>query len=206
MATNCANCSGVSMFSSRWALTTKYSCGLQAKARQHVAGLDLGQVVVEHLVHRAAGLDDPVGRQPLAQQVLAGDRRIGQVDVADVVDDLAVDLLGHALVEAAVARLHVEDRDLLPLGGDGGQAAVGVAQNQHGIGLHLAQDGVGPADDLADRLGGGRAGGVQKEVGLAELQVLEEDLVQFVVVVLAGVDEDVVERPVQERPSRGRAG
>ena len=47
---------------------------LQAQPRQHVAGLDLGQVVVQHLVHGAAGLDDPVRRQPFAQQVLPGDR------------------------------------------------------------------------------------------------------------------------------------
>ena len=52
----------------------------------------------------------------------------------DVVDDPAVDLLGHALVEAAVAGLHVEDRDLAALGGDRREAAVGVAEDQQGVG------------------------------------------------------------------------
>ena len=56
----------------------------------------------------------------------AGDVAIRHVYIADVVDDLPVDLLGHALVEAAVARLHVEDGNLSALGCDRGKAAIGV--------------------------------------------------------------------------------
>ena len=46
--------------------------------------------MVQHLVHRAAGLDHPVGRQVLGQKIFAGDVGIGQVDVGDVVDDAAL--------------------------------------------------------------------------------------------------------------------
>ena len=130
---------GESTFSSRWQLTTKYSPAVQPEPREHVGGVDLRPVVLQHLVHGAAGLDDAVGGQALGQQVVAGDVAVGQVDVGDVVDDPAVDLLGHALVEAAVARLHVEDGDLPPLGGDGRQTAVGVAQDEHGVGADLAR-------------------------------------------------------------------
>ena len=76
---------------------------------------------------------------------------------ADVIDDPAVDLLGHALIEAAVAGLHVEDRNLLPLRGDGGEAAVGVAQDEDGVGPSCAEHRVDLGDDQADRLGGGLA-------------------------------------------------
>ncbi len=61
----------------------------------------------------------------------------GMIDVADVIDDLAVDLLRHPLVEAAVPGFHVEDRDLPPLGRIGRQAAVRIAQDQERIGLLL---------------------------------------------------------------------
>ena len=82
------------------------------------------------------------GGKPFAQQVFAGDVAVGHVDVADVVDDLAVDLLGHALVEAAVAGLHVEDGDLPALGRDGGQAAIRVAEDRTRVGLDLAEHAI----------------------------------------------------------------
>ena len=61
------------------------------------------QHTVEDLEHRAAGLDDAIGGESFAEEVIAGDGGVGQVDVGEVVDDLAIDLLGDALIEAAVA-------------------------------------------------------------------------------------------------------
>jgi len=43
--------------------------------------VDLRPVVREHLEHRTTGLDHAIGRQPLAQEVLARDVRVRQVDV-----------------------------------------------------------------------------------------------------------------------------
>jgi hypothetical protein len=71
---------------------------------------------------------------------------------------------GTRSVEAAVAGLHVEDRDLAALGGDRRQAAVGVAEDQHRVGL-LSPGPVGRGDDLADRLGGVSPGGAEEVVG-----------------------------------------
>ena len=68
-------------------------------------------------------------------------------------DDPAVDLLGHALIEAAVARLHVEHGDPPALGRDGGETAVRVAQDEHRVGADVGEDRVHPGDDLADGLG-----------------------------------------------------
>jgi hypothetical protein len=83
-----------------------------------------------------------------------------------VVHDPTVDLLGHALIEAAVSRLHVKHGDLPPFRRDGGQATVRVAQDQHGIGLNLAQHRIGARDDLADRLRRRLPGRFQKWSGL----------------------------------------
>ncbi|MCY1251739.1 hypothetical protein D9M72_655530 [compost metagenome] len=55
-----------------------------------------------------------------------------------MVHDTTVGFFGYALVEAAVASLHMEDRNLAALGRNHREAAVGVAQHQHGLGLHLA--------------------------------------------------------------------
>ena len=122
-----------------------------------------------------------------------------------MIHDAAVDLLGHALIEAAIARLHVEHRDLAPLGRVGGQATVGIAQDQQRVRLDLGQGRVGPRDDLADSLAGRGARGAQEVVRLAQLEILEEDLVQLVVVVLAGVHRDVIGRLVQRGQDAGQA-
>jgi hypothetical protein len=61
--------------------------------------------------------------------------RVGQVDVADMVNDFPIDLLGNALVETAISRLHVKEGDFAPLGRIGRKATVGVSEEQKSIGL-----------------------------------------------------------------------
>ncbi|MNR28400.1 hypothetical protein D3C85_1457240 [compost metagenome] len=116
-----------------------------------------------------------------------------------MVDDAAVDLFGHALVEAAIASFHVEGRDLAALGRQDRHAAVGIAQHQERIGLDLGQGLVGGDNHLADGFGAGGAGGAQEMVRFADAQVLEEDFVEFVVVVLSGMNQDVIAMAVQAR-------
>ncbi len=79
------------------------------------------------------------------------------------------------------------------LGRDGGQAAVGVAQDQQRVGLDLDHQLVRGRDDVAHGLAEVGAHGVQVDVGVGELQVAEEDAVQGVVVVLPGVRQQAVE-------------
>ncbi len=118
---------------------------------------------------------------------------IGQVDVTDVVDNLSVDHLTDIPVPAAIARLHVEDGDLQPFGADGGQGAVGVTQDEDRIGLLFLYDLIALCYDVTHRLAQVLAHTVQVVVGLLEAQVLEEDLVERIVPVLSGVDQDMVE-------------
>ena len=118
---------------------------------------------------------------------------IGKVDVGDDVHDAAVGLLRQALILAAVAGFHVEDRDVQPLGADHGQAAVRVAENEHGVGLELNHRLVGGRDDVAHRLAEVGTDGVQIQLRRVQTEVAEEDAVERIIVVLAGVDQQRVE-------------
>ena len=118
---------------------------------------------------------------------------VGHVDVGDHVDDAAVGLLGQALVLAAVAGLHVEDGDVQPLRTDDRQAAVRVAQHQHGVRLDGGHQLVALGDDVAHRLAQISADGVHIHFGIGQLQIMKEDAVEVIVIVLAGVGENDVE-------------
>lgn len=167
--------------------------GLQAELGEDVRGLDLAQVGAQHLRHGRSGDVGALRGAAGVLEVAAGVLGVCQVDVGDHVDDAAVGLLGQALVLAAVARLHVEDGDVQALCRDGGQAAVGVAQDEQRVGLDLDHQLVARGDDVAHGLAQVGAHGVQVDVGVGELQVAEEDAIQGVVVVLPGVRQQAVE-------------
>lgn len=116
--------------------------------------------------------------------------RVGHIHVGDDIDDTAVGLLGQALVLAAVAGLHVENGDMESLGSDNTEAAVGVAKDQYAVGLGLGEELVGAVDDVAAGSAKVVTDSIHIDLGLCELQVLEEDAVEVVVVVLACVGEN----------------
>ena len=126
--------------------------GLQAELGEDIGGLDLVQVGAQDFGHGRARDVGALRGAAGVLEVATGVLGVGQVDVGDHVDDAAVGLLGQALVLAAVARLHVEDGDVEPLGRDGGQAAVGVAQDQQRVGLHLHHELVARGDDVTHGL------------------------------------------------------
>ena len=167
--------------------------GLQIELGEDVGGLDLLQVGAQDLGHGRARDVGALRGAAGVLEVAAGVLGVGQVDVGDDVDDAAVGLLGQALVLAAVARLHVEDGDVQALGRDGGQAAVGVTQDQQRIWLHLDHEPVACGDDVADGLTQVGAHGVQVDVRVVQRQVAEEDAIERVVVVLPGVRQQAVE-------------
>ena len=84
--------------------------------------------------HGAAGDVGALLGEAGVGQVAAGMLAVGHVHVGDDVHNAAVGLLGQALVLAPVARLHMKDGDVQPLGPDDAQAAVGVAQHDIRLG------------------------------------------------------------------------
>ena len=166
---------------------------LKPELGEDVTRLNLAKVGAQDLGHGRARDVGALGGAAGVLEVAAGVLGVGQVDVGDHVDDAAVGLLGQALVLAAVASLHVEDGDVQALCCDGGQAAVGVTQDQKGVGLHLHHEFVARGNDIAHGLAQVGTHGVQVDVRVVQRQVAEEDTVERVVVVLPGVRQQAVE-------------
>jgi hypothetical protein len=149
--------------------------------------------VLQDFKHRAAGLDDAIGRQTLSQQILASDGTVDKVYVCRVIHDASIDFLWDSLIEATISRFHVKYRYSPPFGGNYGHATIGVAKYQHRIRFDIGQHPVDGPDHVADGLRRSRPGALQKVVGLSQPQIIEEDLVQLVVVVLPRMDQNVFE-------------
>ena len=166
---------------------------LQAEALVDVAGLDIGEVVVEDLRHGGPCDIGAFLGQAAVGEVSSCVLRVGHVHVGNDIDDTAVGLLGQALVLAAVAGLHVENGDMESLCSDNAEAAVGVAKDQYAVGLGLGEELVGAIDDVAAGSAKVVTDSIHIDLGLCELQVLEEDTVEVVIVILACVGENHVE-------------
>ena len=166
---------------------------LQAQAGVDVGGFDLSQVGVQDFGHRAAGHVGAFLGQTAFGEVPPRVFAVGQVHIGDDVHDAAVGLLRQAFVLAAVAGFHMENGNVQALGPDHAQAAVGVAQDQDGVGFDFHHQLVALGDDVAHRFAEVLAYSVQVHVRVFQLQVFEEDAVEVVVVVLAGVGEQAVE-------------
>ena len=163
---------------------------LQAEALVDVAGLDIGEVVVEDLRHGGPCDIGAFLGQAAVGEVSSCVLRVGHVHVGNDIDDTAVGLLGQALVLAAVAGLHVENGDMESLCSDNAEAAVGVAKDQYAVGLGLGEELVGAIDDVAAGSAKVVTDSIHIDLGLCELQILEEDTVEVVIVVLACVGEN----------------
>ncbi len=165
----------------------------EAKTRVDVACLDRCQVLMQNFGHGAAGHVRTFLGQTAVGQVAAGVFRISHVYVADDIDDAAVRLFGEAFVLATVARFHVENRDVQTLCRDCREAAVGITQDEHRIGLASDHELVAAIDDVTDGCAKVIAHGIHVDFRILEAQILEEHAVQVVIVVLARVREDAVE-------------
>ena len=164
----------------------------EAEAGVNVAGFDLREVLVQDFGHGATGHVRAFLGQTAVSEVTAGMFGVGHVHIADDVHDAAVGLFGQALVLAAVARFHVENRDVQALCGDGRKATVGVAENQQCVRLASDHELVAAIDDVTHGCSEIVTDGIHVNFRILEAQVLEEHAVQVVIVVLAGVRKNAV--------------
>ena len=155
--------------------------------------LHLRHLLRQHLQHRRTGLDDLIRRQTFAQEIFARNARIAQIDVADVIHDLAVRLFRNALVKTTVSRLHVEYGNVALLRRNRAQTAIRIAKYQKRLGFRLFKNGIDSLKNLAGRHSGVSAGGIQEVIGFPEPEILEEHLVQLIVVILSGMHQNMLD-------------
>ena len=145
-----------------------------------------GQRHVRHHVAHQVGLP----HRALPREVV--DRGLGRAEeeIAHLVDQDTVHLLGHPAVERAHPRLHVGHRHPgLRRRERGGQRRVRVSVDQRQIRLCLGEHPFEETEDPRGLLGVRAAPGAELAVRRGYPELLEEDLRELVVVVLAGVDE-----------------
>lgn len=158
----------------------------------HQAGacLNAGAVVQGHVVHHIAHLHDLVCGIALALQIGGGCLRGCEQPLGDAVGQDAVDLLRHCHVEAAQARFDVRHRDVQLGGGQRAcQGGVGVAIDQHHIGLFLQQHFFNGFQHAPGHRAMGAAMDVQKIIGLVHAQLGKKHVGHVGVKVLAGVHQ-----------------
>ena len=177
----------------------------QTQPGVNIAGLNLRQILMQHLRHGAAYHKRALLRDARGVQIAPCVLGVAQVHIGGHVHNAAVRLLRQALVKAAVPGFHVENRNVQPLGGDDGQAGVGITQHQHGVRLDLLHEGVAFGNDRADGLAQACSGGIQVIVRGTKTQIFKEHLIQLVVVILAGVDENLLKIPVAALYGGGQA-
>ena len=166
---------------------------LKSKALVNIAGLDLGEILVQNLSHRRARDVGTLLRESAVCKIAASVLAVGHIHVGNYIHNPAIGLLRQAFVLAAVTGLHVEDRDMQTLGTYHGEAAVGVTKHQYAIGLEGSKELVATVNDVAARRAQVVAHGIHVHLGFSEFEVAEEDAVEVVVVVLACVGQNHVE-------------
>jgi hypothetical protein len=124
---------------------------------------------------------------PLGKQVAARVLGIDKVEIGDVVNETSIRLFGYVLIEAPVSRFHMINGYAHSLGDDGRNSAVGVSENQKRVWLldqeyllRLSQR-VTENRTQTDRVN------MHEVIGLSQTELVEEDFVEGVVPVLAGV-------------------
>ena len=100
-----------------------------------------------------------------------------EIDVANMIHDLAVDFLRNPLVKAPIACFHVEYRYVTAFCRISSKATVGIPQNQHGVRLLSDEDFVCLYDNQTDCLRRGFTRRLEKMVGRTHPKIVEKYLV-----------------------------
>lgn len=166
---------------------------LESESLVYIGCLDLGKVLMEHLGHGRTGDVCTLTGKSAFSKVSSCMLGVGEIDVRDDVHDTAVRLLRKAFVFAAVAGLHVENRNVEPFCPDDTQTAVGVAKNEYGIRFGCSEKLVAAVDDVAAGRAEVISDCIHVDFRFGEFQVAEEDAVKVIVVVLSGMGQNHIE-------------
>lgn len=98
--------------------------------------------------------------------------------------------LRQTLVLAAVATSHVEDGNVLPLGTNNRQAAVGITQHQHSIRSNGNRELVALSNDIAYAFSQVCTNGIHIAFRICKLLVTEEYNIRIVIIILTDVSQN----------------
>lgn len=159
----------------------------------HVAGFNLGKILVKHLSHwRTRDIGTLLGQTAIGK-IAAGVLAVCHINVGDYIHDTTVGLFGEAFVFAAVACFHVENGNMETLGTDNAEAAVGVSKYENSVRFGLDHEFVALGDDIAHGLTKVRPYCIHINLRIRKFEIFEEDTVEIVVVVLTRVGKYYVE-------------
>ena len=167
---------------------------LEAEVGSNGGLLGDGQEVAEGIDHYVANEMDGFARaaflEELADGIFFGDEEI----VGDGIGEDAIDFFGHGAIEAAETGFDVSDGNAEFYGGErDGNGGIDVADDEDEIGLAFEEDGLDTLQDFGG-LRGVRAGAdFEIDVGRGNAHLAKENVGEFFVVVLAGVDEDGID-------------
>ena len=111
--------------------------------------------------------------------------------------NFSVDFLGNAQVKTTISCLHVKDRDLLPLGRQDRQAAVGVSKNEKCIRSIRVQQVVHLYNHVRYRLYRRSCCRFQEMIWTADTKIPKEYLVQFKIIILACMYHAVISELIE---------
>ncbi len=165
----------------------------QSEPSVNVRRFDRRQIFRQHLGHRRAGHVGAFFGQPAVGEVPSRMFGVCEVHVANDIDDAAVRLFRQTFVFAAVARLHMEDRDMEPFRADHGETTVRIAEDEDGVGLEFDHRLIARRDNIAHRFAEVGADRVQIQFRIGESEIFKEDAVERIVVILTGMDQNRIE-------------
>ena len=165
----------------------------QTKLGKNVRCFNFVEISTKHLGHRATRDISTLRSATRVFEIAASVLGICQIDIRNHIDNATVGLLGQTFVFAAIARLHMENRNMQALCANSGQAAIGVAQNQQRIRPHLRHELVTGSNDIANGLAQILPHSIQVDVRIIQAQVAEENAVERVIIVLPSVCQQAIE-------------
>lgn len=166
---------------------------LQSKTLVNIAGLYLCKVLVKNLSHRRARDIGPFLRKSTVGKITACVLAVGHIHIGNYIHNPAIGLLWKAFVLAAVTGFHMENRDMQSLGADYAEATIGITEYQNSVRLGLYHQFVTLCYDVTHRFTKIGAYCIHIYLRVSKFEIFEEDSVEVVVVVLAGMGKDYVE-------------
>ena len=94
-----------------------------------------------------------------------------------MVDNLPIDFFRNALVEAAVAGLHMENRDFPAFGRDCRKTRICISENQHRIRTFEFKHGIDLDENVTNRLNRAARRRIKKVIGFSQREILEKHFI-----------------------------